>query len=134
MLSTRDINTGQFGTIKTNKMKTIEEKIAVMQAFADGKEIELRLLTDSEYYDCKNPGWNWGNYDYRVKPEPEYIPFTFEDSEFLIGKIVKSKNRIWVEMITWCSDKGTSADAYETLLSDHTFIDGSPCGKLKQTT
>ena len=111
-------------------MKTIKEKIAVMQAFADGKEIELRLLTDSEYYDCKNPGWNWGNYDYRVKPTSEYIPFTFEDAEFLIGKLVKSKN--WIEMIIWCSDTSTSATDYETLLSDNTFIDGSPCGKLKQ--
>ena len=44
-------------------MKTTQEMIAVMQAYEDGKEIQLRLLTDSKYYDCKNPGWNWDNYE-----------------------------------------------------------------------
>lgn len=106
--------------------------IAVMQAYEDGKEIQLRLLTDSKYYDCKNPGWNWDNYDYRVKKEPEYVPFTFEDAEFLIGKVVKHKKDKWVEMLTWCSPDEVLNIPYEILLDNYTFIDGSPCGKLKQ--
>ena len=113
-------------------MKTIEEKIAVMQAFADGKEIECFSLTQMKWIKVCSPRWDWFNDDYRVKPEPEYIPFTFEDSEFLIGKLVKSKDKIWVEMIVWCKGTSTSVDNYKALLSDFTFLDGSPCGKLKQ--
>lgn len=117
------------------KTKTIEEKIAVMQAFADGKEIECKEICYTEWQKTVDPLWDWYSTDYRIKEEPkkpEYIPFTFEDAEFLIGKIVKSKNQNWVEMIIWCDDTGTSVTDYESLLSDHTFLDGSPCGKLKQ--
>ena len=112
-------------------MKIIEEKIAVMQAFADGKEIEVRNSKSTGYYLCKEPLWDWSSSDYRIKTTPEYIPFTFEDAEFLIGKLVKSKNKNLVEKIIWCNSTSTSASNYKALLSDFTFIDGSPCGKLK---
>ena len=51
-------------------MKTLEEKISVMQAALEGKEIELLVL------DLKRDGWsdvtgepyfNWYDFDYRVK-------------------------------------------------------------------
>ena len=116
-------------------MKTIEEKIAVMQAFKDGKEIEVYHIAKKGWFETNDPAWDWSITDYRVKEEPkepQYVPFTFEDAEFLIGKLVKSKNKNWIEMIIWCSNAGTSADDYEDLLSDNTFLDGSPCGKLKQ--
>ena len=115
-------------------MKTLEEKIAVMQAFKDGKEIEFapNCFTNKIWNYTRDPIWNWFENEYRVKPTPEYIPFTFEDAEFLIGKVVKSKDENWVETISWCGDIATSVSNYETLLSDYTFLDGSPCGKLKQ--
>lgn len=116
-------------------MKTIEEKIAVMQAFREGKEIQLRLLIDSKYYDCKNPGWNWDNYDYRVKGEPkqpEYIPFSFEDWEIMVDRIVKHKTKPIIEKLTSFFDDSVNAIFYNELLEEFTFLDGSPCGKLKQ--
>jgi len=53
-------------------MTTIQEQIAVMQAFADGKEIEFRSNVDDEYwYDTKEPAWNWCAFTYRVAvPKP----------------------------------------------------------------
>ena len=118
-------------------MKTIEERIAVMQAFVDGKDIErfVENISGSFWIFDLTPSWNWYSFDYRVKEEPKepkYIPFTFEDAEFLIGKVVKSKDENWVEMISWCGDIATSVSNYKTLLSDYIFLDGSPCGKLKQ--
>lgn len=118
-------------------MKTIEEKIAVMQAFADGKEIEnCPLELSGHWLNCSQPLWDWKSYDHRVKEEepkaPKYVHFTFEDAEFLIGKVVKSKDEKWIEMLTWASENETSNITYEALLRDFTFIDGSPCGKLKQ--
>lgn len=125
-------------------MKTIQEMIAVMQAYEDGKEIELRRLADSKYYDCKNPSWNWDNYDYRVKvvkEAPEYIPFTFEDADFLIGKAIK-KDGGHVYSILGVQNSGVTvihpiykivSYTWEDLIRGFKFFPGNTlCGKLKQ--
>lgn len=118
-------------------MKTTQEMIAVMQAYVDGKEIELapNCYANKTWKDTSNPRWDWYQFDYRVKEEPkqpEYIPFTFEDAVFLIGKSVRRKNNKWVELITYCDKTDTSVCMYQDLLRDYTFLDGSPCGKLKE--
>jgi len=53
---------------------TIEGKIAVMQAFKEGKKIENRhrALSDT-WTGCCAPSWNWHSYDYRIKREPEVL-------------------------------------------------------------
>lgn len=59
-------------------MKTLKEKIKVMQAALDGKEIEYRNYPYDERHTWSwssfvgNGGlvWNWPNVDYRIKPEP----------------------------------------------------------------
>jgi len=48
--------------------KTTQEKIAVMQACVDGKEIQLGM-NDVWVDAVSNPRWNWADYDYRVKVE-----------------------------------------------------------------
>lgn len=54
-------------------MKTLQEKIAVMQAAADGKEIQFRRYSNLTWIDTV-PEWDWYTYDYRVKPrEPKVI-------------------------------------------------------------
>ncbi len=53
-------------------MKTIQEQIAIMQAFADGKTIEYRNALE-RWEPIKDPLWNWTNFDYRIKPEPKVI-------------------------------------------------------------
>lgn len=114
-------------------MKTTEEMISIMQAYVDGKEIEINSWDGNGWNDEPEPEWNWSNNDYRVKKEPkqtEYVPFSFEDAEFLIGKVVKHKKDSWVELITYCDKNETSIALYEYLLDNFTFLDGSPCGKL----
>ena len=112
-------------------MKTTQEMIAVMQAYADGKEIEL-LNSTGKWRTVSAPSWNWDIHVYRVKETQEYVPFTFDDAEFLIGKVVKHKIDNWVELITFCNENETAICPYEHLLDNYTFLDGSPCGKLKQ--
>lgn len=55
-------------------MKTLAEKIAVMQAFADGKQIEflpLKPYPEDKWLLVANPHWNWEARDYRVvTPDP----------------------------------------------------------------
>lgn len=56
-------------------MKTLEERIEVMQAALDGKEVEF-MYTDGDSADWRTHRdigkctWNWSSYDYRVKHEP----------------------------------------------------------------
>lgn len=54
-------------------MKTLKEKIDVMQAALDGKEIEfIPADTCCEWHVLTRnaPSWNWSEYDYRIKYEP----------------------------------------------------------------
>ena len=51
-------------------MKTTEEKIAVMQAWVDGLDIEYCIYTEgwsNEYILMDNPSWDWVGCDYRIK-------------------------------------------------------------------
>ena len=45
------------------------EAIKVMQAFVDGAEIQRDYLGVSRI-DVDDPGWNWFNYTYYIKPKP----------------------------------------------------------------
>ena len=48
--------------------------IEVEKAYLDGKIIQVKKLDKEEWHDIEcidKPAWNWLNFDYRVKPEPE---------------------------------------------------------------
>ena len=59
-------------------MSTTREKIAVMQAWLEGKTIQRRPLFPSKHGwitfikapEDPEPYWNFPSYEYRVKPEP----------------------------------------------------------------
>lgn len=52
-------------------MKTLKEKIKVMQALEDGKTIQAHYLQDGLWFDCEvEPAWNWGELDYRIASKP----------------------------------------------------------------
>lgn len=64
---------------------TTKEKIAVMQAYEDGKTIQFRHRTSdpaAKWHDILRPiipDWAWPRTDYRVKPEPKVIYVNFYD-------------------------------------------------------
>lgn len=115
-------------------MKTTKEMIAIMQAFVEGRQIEYtkRHSAIKSWTPTIVPIWDWHENDYRIKPILEYVPFTFEDAEFLIGKVVKCKTQDYTAMIISCTQLGTNVDDWKPMLDDFTFLDGSPCGKLKE--
>ena len=62
----------------------IKEAAKVMEAYANGKKIQYKEI--SEWLDTSLPLFNWAKYKYRVKPEPKYRPF-------------KSQEECWNEML-----------------------------------
>ena len=50
---------------------TIKQMIEVMQAYEDGKKIEVKAKrVDDNWSWTPYPSWNWAACDYRIKPEP----------------------------------------------------------------
>lgn len=45
-----------------------EKRIEVMQAYVDGKEIQVICRDMKTWEDVVDPNWEWGHLDYRVKP------------------------------------------------------------------
>lgn len=55
--------------INSNDIKTTKEKIEVMQAFIDGKEIEFKQDSHNEIWrQTITPTWHFCDYKYRIKP------------------------------------------------------------------
>ena len=51
-------------------MKTLKEKIEVMQAALDGKPIEFWSETKCQWMKTNPPAFQWADVDYRVQPQP----------------------------------------------------------------
>lgn len=66
-------------------MKTTEEMISVMRAYADGKTIQFKPNMANEWLDWTvdvDPLWEWTEIDYRVKPEaPKKKVVPYENAE-----------------------------------------------------
>lgn len=114
--------------------------IAVMQAYADGKKIEIGYR-GSGWTDVEEPSWDWINYDYRIKPEPKYRPYENAE-EFLAdwrkhGGLIKTKDNIRYVFLTTFDRYRVGNDimsiTYGSLFKGYVWDDdGSVCGKLKE--
>lgn len=86
-------------------MKTTEEKIAVMQAYLDGQQIEMSYITLPAvgWTGVEHPKWDWLSLDYRIKstkPEPRSRFFV----EWTDGSLSSSNFETEEEASTWASD------------------------------
>ena len=111
--------------------KEVKELLPIMQAFAEGKTIQIKKEGDwlevgenTEVYFSESPS------DYRIKPKPKYRPF-------------KNQEECWNEMhkhpdFGWVKDKEklsyypiqevSDTNHYRNLLNDYEFTDGTPFG------
>lgn len=119
-------------------MKSIDEMCAVMQAYKEGKTIEYRMSDcDDDWCKIDNIHWDWHCFDYRVKPEPKYVPYdsvsevdrnkwvrekVFPSKLKAITMIDTSNNRVFITATGWLI-LGEFFEYYE-------YEDGTPCGKL----
>ena len=122
-------------------MKTIKEMVDIMQAYERGEQIQVKG-SGIEWIDIVSPKWDWINYEYRIKPKPEFRPFKsveeFLEAQKEHGIEVKNilTNTVYNVFINF---KGEilMRDKYSFSFIDNvcemfgyfTFLDGTPCGK-----
>lgn len=109
-----------------------KERIAVMQAYVDGKEIEFYNGTNGEWETLSNVLW-CSNEKYRVKPTPQYRPF--ESSEECWNEMLKHEPFGWIKdhdgiyFQIQCTDG--SEGRFERSFKRFTFVDGKPFGIIE---
>ena len=134
------------------KKMTTEEKIKVMNAFTQGKQIQFYDFSNKTWEDVRHePVWDWDNCLYRVKPESTYRQYKS------IKEMIKDINErcvaiqnppfsgIWLkdkecdivvlitEMNNLNSDKpeillGENWTTLTTAFNNYTYLDGTPFG------
>lgn len=121
------------------------ERIKVMQAYIDGKNIQVKNKNDKEWYDFTTgsvPSFDWKDFDYRIAPKRKYRPFKSADEAFNEAK----KHGFWVKdesenfrQICYIYDKGAeianeteNSYTYDDFLSFVWADDGRKCGILEE--
>ena len=125
--------------------KEAEELSPFIKAFGEGKDIEMR---------SKNPhaqlnGWEkmdefiFGNFEYRIKPEPKYRPF--RDAKECLQEMQKHQPIGWIKSKEATKDiyftitgltnvihgvilNSTGGWSFSGLFDYYTFADGTPFG------
>ena len=124
--------------------KEAKELLPIIQAFAEGKEIQYRN-SFNEWIDIKkNEGLSFIKtpLDYRIKPEPKYRPF--KNQEECLNEMLKHQPFGWFRSTcnknlfnTICIDNNgikitnnltKSMHSYSNAFSSINFVDGSPFG------
>lgn len=85
-------------------MKTLREKIEVMEAFERGEKIQSLLQNLGDWEDEECPQWNWSAYDYRIKPHMEVGEIFFKGNtivwlfgnEYSVYEVVKDYEKLYV--------------------------------------
>ena len=111
----------------------IDEMIAVLTAFKEGKDIEIDIHQSWFPIPKDYNKWDFVNKTYRVPPEPKLIPFNYNDD--LVGKVVKHKTNNYKSIIIAQDSTHVSLHKdvifYTTLTKDFTFLNDKPCGKYE---
>ena len=118
-----------------------KERIKVMQAFVDGKDVEV--LNTDKWELVSNPSWSPAT-KYRIKPEPKYRPF--EDAEECWEEMQKHQPFGWIigksdhirriiestgSMFTCNGNNVLTGSAWKSfayMFEQYTFADGIPFG------
>ena len=79
---------------KTGNMKETEKRIEVMKAYLEGKAIQMN--GGEGWNDTNYPQWDWGLYDYRVKPEEQEEPKKLMTNRQL-SELIQKGYGTWVD-------------------------------------
>lgn len=109
-----------------------KEAIKLMQAFVDGKEVELRY--NGKWASNDSPSWNWSGCIYRIKPTPVLRSWTADEVPLGAWMRVKDSPHTGRRILicgtydiltrsTWLSTSEHSTDGGKTWL---------PCGVVEE--
>lgn len=135
------------------KMGDIVEVLTVNQSWADRIFIKNGfdggiVYLDSDYYDNYKNDEEFntryiGSGSWRIKKQPEYVPYDIHDASELLGMKIRTKTDCSDSFIIVSLNAETKAALifdvhgepwflkFDYLLENFTKLDGSPCGKLK---
>jgi hypothetical protein len=106
----------------------------LVEAWKNGAEIEYSI-SNGVWKNATSPAWSLHT-EYRIKPELKTVPFTIEDAELLIGKIVTRKGYKSCAMIIAVYEPyvviANEQVKYDDLLLHYVFTDNTPCGKIEE--
>lgn len=63
----------------SDQFKEAIDRAGIMHAFGGGKTIESKSKQSTNWQEDHFPSWNWEEYDYRVKEEEKWRPWTAEE-------------------------------------------------------
>lgn len=126
----------------TMTRKEAKELLPVIQAFAEGKTIEVRVGNDSWVKTDEVYGGRNNDYDYRIKSEPKYRPFKdaeecwqemqkhqpfgwLKDKEDGHYTLITAINKTEVDQIAL---NGNTGWLFCSISKFYTFADGTPFG------
>ena len=107
--------------------------LPIITAFSEGAKIESSANGVS-WVEVNDPVWA-KHQEYRIKPEPKLVPFTFEDNKLFRDKWIRAKGYIPLVRITSINQRGfdfyqnNNTITWQYALSNYEFEDGSPVGK-----
>ena len=117
--------------------KEIKEMLPIMQAFADGKTIEI-YGWKNKWKEVDEPSFDIDAKYYRIKPEPKYRPF--KSYEECWHEMLKHQPFGWIKIndikrlrninsIDNCTiDINNSILHFDTAFNIYKFADGTPFG------
>ena len=125
-----------------------KQLLPIIQAFSEGKDIEIR----SKNTHAQLNGWAkmdefiFGNFEYRIKPEPKYRPF--KGAEECWNEMQKHQPFGWIKpkdddvvtkfmLIDSLRNEGIAVRTnirfnYHELLEHYTFADRTPLGIIEE--
>ncbi len=117
-----------------------KELLPIIQAFAEGKNIEYRSKGFNEDWKkvTKIPELSFKSFEYRIKPEPKYRPFV--NTEECWTEMQKHQPFGWLRVIrenartivNYIHNKGVifsnGSVSFERMFDNYTFADGTPFG------
>lgn len=120
--------------------KEAKELLPIIQAFAEGKDIQIRNITDDGWDDINDDRMSFcaKAEAYRIKPEPKCRPFKTQeecwnemhkhpDFEWVIAKDSKIMYHIYVVGIG-CVLMDDMSISFPETFAEYEFTDGTPFG------
>jgi len=115
--------------------------LPIIEAFSNGEKVQISRHKD-EWVECENIDFNLDLDKYRIKPEPKFIPLSFEEAKKILCVDVIAKGGDMVQGQIHVVAIGLDGVylrnlkdfewfiSYQDLFDKYLFSPTEPCGKI----